>query len=321
MAANNKKEAAEQVESDIRKYLPAIEDLLGKKSEIPVEKYFQLVVRQAKEKLLECTRQSIIVSILDCASLRLSPDPILGHAYFIPYNNTKLGRKECQFMPGYKGYINLAMRNGLESIRAEVIRKNDKFEYEEGTNPYIKHIKPLTGDRGEFIGAYAIAELSKSPKPLFKVMTQEEVLAIKKMSKSSSSEDSPWNKWETEQWQKTVLKKLCKTLDLSPEVNIASEIEDSNEFGYKIVRPYIDIEKLPDSTQPPEEDKNIQILRKALEVIPVGVPDTNLEEILKEIGRRTEEWSKVKHSPEVRELGLFVLKSFEKEVRDAYSKV
>jgi len=318
--AQSKKEIADQIERDIRSYLPAIEDLLGKKSEIPVEKYFQLVVRQTKEKLLECSRSSIIISILDCASLKLSPDPILGHAYFIPFFNSKTKQKECQFMPGYKGYINLAMRNGLESIKAEVIRKNDTFESEEGTTPYIKHRKPLTGDRGDLIGAYAIAKLKGKSEPLFKVMTQEEVLAVKNMSKSLDSNDSPWIKWEADQWQKTVLKKLCKTLDLSPEVNIASEIEDSNEFGYKIVRPYIDIETLPENPNG-EEDKRVQMLRKALEIIPIGVPDTNLEEIQKEIARRTEEWTKAKHPPDIMEIGKSILKSFEKEAISAYSKI
>jgi recombination protein RecT len=56
------------------------------------------------EALQKCSLQSIYNSALRAATLRLSVDPSTGQAYLIPYKQT------CTFIPGYKGYIHMAVR-------------------------------------------------------------------------------------------------------------------------------------------------------------------------------------------------------------------
>ena len=65
-------------------------------------------------KLLECTRESILSSVMQCAQLGL--EPILGRSYLIPYDNRKningtwVKVPECQMQIGYQGLVDLARR-------------------------------------------------------------------------------------------------------------------------------------------------------------------------------------------------------------------
>ena len=53
--------------------------------------------------------------------------------------------------------IDLARRSGhIQSIYAHAVHENDEFEYELGLHPKLEH-KPSHGERGAFIGAYAVA--------------------------------------------------------------------------------------------------------------------------------------------------------------------
>ena len=60
--------------------------------------------------LQECTNQSILSAALLGESLNLSPSPQLGQYYMVPFEDKTKG-KVAQFMMGYKGYIQLAIRS------------------------------------------------------------------------------------------------------------------------------------------------------------------------------------------------------------------
>ena len=62
--------------------------------------------------LQECSFASILSSSLLGESLNLSHSPQLGQYYLIPFDNRKTGEKTAQFVLGYKGYIQLALRSG-----------------------------------------------------------------------------------------------------------------------------------------------------------------------------------------------------------------
>lgn len=62
--------------------------------------------------LQECTPETIISGALLGESLNLSPSPQLGQYYLVPFRNTKKGCTDAQFICGYKGMIQLALRSG-----------------------------------------------------------------------------------------------------------------------------------------------------------------------------------------------------------------
>lgn len=62
--------------------------------------------------LQECDAGTILSGALLGESLNLSPSPQLGQYYLVPFNDSKKGIKNAQFVLGYKGYIQLAIRSG-----------------------------------------------------------------------------------------------------------------------------------------------------------------------------------------------------------------
>lgn len=62
--------------------------------------------------LQECEPSTILSAALLGESLNLSPSPQLGAYYLVPFENKKKGCKEAQFVLGYKGLLQLAMRSG-----------------------------------------------------------------------------------------------------------------------------------------------------------------------------------------------------------------
>ena len=108
--------------------------------------------------LQECTNQSILSAALLGESLQLSPSPQLGHYYMVPFNNTKTGVKEAQFLMGYKGYIQLAIRSGQYKRLNVVAIKEGELEYFDPLNEDIK-VNLMVDDWGKRRRAYEINDL------------------------------------------------------------------------------------------------------------------------------------------------------------------
>lgn len=62
--------------------------------------------------LQECTPKTILSSALLGESLNLSPSPQLGQYYLVPFKDKKNNCTNAQFVLGYKGLIQLALRSG-----------------------------------------------------------------------------------------------------------------------------------------------------------------------------------------------------------------
>ncbi len=186
----------------------------------------------------ECTLNSYLYCCVCAAELGLVFTPALGQAYMVPFNNRKLGAKEAQFIPGYRGLITLARRTGsIRDIGAHVVYSNDRFSVSLGSDPKIDHVPKLVGPRGDRVCVYAYALLSGSDRPHFEVMTAEEVEKIKKFSKSSQFSDSMWQQWEDEAWKKSVLRRLVKYLPMQVDDPLAKGVERDQDIDFDFAPP------------------------------------------------------------------------------------
>lgn len=109
-----------------------------------------------------CSRGTIVSAALQGAALDLSPSPVLGHFYMVPYKDNKNGRDVAQFQLGYKGYIQLAIRSGqYRRINVLEIREGELL----GWNPFSESISVEIVENYEdreklpVIGYYAMFEL------------------------------------------------------------------------------------------------------------------------------------------------------------------
>lgn len=198
---------------------------------------------QQTPKLADCTIESLLGSVLTCTQLGLEPDSASGRAYLIPYGKT------CTLIVGYKGLMDLARRSGeISALEARVVRKGDTFTYQYGTTPSINHI-PNLDSGGEMIAVYAVAQF-KHGGFQFEVMSRADVLKIK--SRSPAGGGGPWVTDFDEMARKTVMRKLCKYLPSSPELQTAVSLDERAEQGIPQGIDFVDIQA---TSRPAEDDE------------------------------------------------------------------
>ena len=197
----------------IRDYIKVYEKEVAKAlpSVMTPERFTRIVTTAITNtpKLAECTPQSFVGAMLNCAQLGLEPNTPLGQAYLIPYG------KQCQMQIGYKGLLDLAYRSGqVSTVYAETVYENDTFDYELGLEPKLKH-HPAMSNRGEPVYYYAVIKL-KGEGVVFQVMSRDDIEKhARKYSKSFNN--GPWKTDFDAMAKKTVLKQALKYAPLKTE--------------------------------------------------------------------------------------------------------
>ena len=197
-------------------------------------------------------------ALMTAAQLGLEPNTPLGQSYLIPYNNTRkingafVKVPEVQMQIGYKGLIELAYRSGeVTNIYAEVVYENDKFEYELGLDPKLKHV-PAKSNRGAPVYFYGVFK-TKNGATGFKVMSYEDVLEhAKRFSRSYNKEKNtfsgPWQTDFTSMGKVTVLKAALKYAPMKTEF-VKAIVNDAA----------VRSELSPDMLSTPREDEVIDV--------------------------------------------------------------
>jgi recombination protein RecT len=257
-------------------------------------------------KLQECDPISFIAAIMQASQLGLEPG-VLGSCYLIPFWNSRLGKFECTFMPGYRGFLDLARRSGqVVSLVARSVYANDEFSYEFGLQEKLIH-KPAMSDRGELVAVYAMAIL-KDGGHQFDVMSRKDVDLIKNQSKSKG--DGPWVTHYDEMAKKTVLRKLFKWLPCSVEMQRAVALDEQQEVGIQNIREaaseefdidFIDVNDDPISPKPSTKSQKLMDKLKSAKESNADVSD----------GEVIEETGEAITAELVKEIeGLIVIKEF-----------
>lgn len=193
---------------------------------------FQAVTFQAIARnpdLVDCEPASIILAVLEAASLGLEPTGSLSQAWLVPYKPAGARHPRAQLMIGVRGLEELARRSGrVSSITSRVVYQGDEFEVWFGTDEKIVHRPSFVTDPTKITATYAIAHLTDGGQ-VFDVMTKDQIDAIRARSKAKNS--GPWSTDYPEMARKTVVRRLAKTLPLSIEARDAIERDDELEFG------------------------------------------------------------------------------------------
>jgi recombination protein RecT len=191
---------------------------------VPVEKFIRVALTTIRKnpRILDCSRHSIIASIMQSAQLGLQVDGVLGEAYLVPFKG------ECTLIPGYKGLISLARRSGkVTSFDAHCVYEKDSFSFRYGTNKFLDHT-PALEDRGNLIAVYAIGKMTDGEFE-FDVMSKGDVDKIRANAPGKNSD--AWKNHEDMMSQKTVIRRWAKLRPLSPEFQRAAELSEREELG------------------------------------------------------------------------------------------
>lgn len=223
-------------------------------SDVDPDKFTAIVIRAITEDatILNADKASFFIACSRAAQDGLIPDKREG-AFVV-----RSGKVAWQVMIG--GIRKNLARAGFD-IRAEVIHENDFFDQDLGDDPTITHKPPKLGEeRGEVIGAYAIAtHLSTGEK-------FREVMSIVQLSevRSEATTQSVWSKWTDEMYRKTVARRLFKYLP------VAGSNEDNERINRMIEHDNENFDMT--STKASEKASNVQAALRKEEVIEHETP-------------------------------------------------
>lgn len=128
----------------------------------------------------------------------------------------------------FHGYMNKVKVNHPEVFfDVQLVREGDKFKFakESGKVVYNHEIANPFEDK-KIVGAYCVVKLNNdSGDESLELLNAED---FQKM-KSSSRNTATWNKWESEFWRKSVIKRACKVY-FAEEVRDLDEI-DNEDYG------------------------------------------------------------------------------------------
>ena len=214
-----------------------------------------VIAVQDNPKILSCDQSSVFKSIRTLAAAGLVPDG--REAALVPFR-TKEGEK-CQAMPMVFGLIKMVRRSGtVKDVRAHIVYQKEfdegRFNYVIGDDEHLEHTPILFGDRGEAIGVYAIATLNDGSKvrefmaagDVDKVRRAGASQKIYKKGERPKTSDEPlgiWKDWSEEMWKKTVIRRLCKRLDMSSEDMRRLMVDEDN------IKPMRDVTPEPEKPQ------------------------------------------------------------------------
>lgn len=205
------------IDDYMKKMAPAMAQALPKHMDIDRLTRLAMTTIKTTPALKDADVGSLLGAVMQAAQLGLEPG-LMGHCYLLPFNNKNKGIKEVQFIIGYKGMIDLARRSGhIKSIYAHAVYSNDEFDYELGLESKLVHKPTMEPDKGEFIGAYAVAHF-KDGGYQFEFMSKADIEKRKGRSKAANSKFSPWTSDYEEMAKKTVVRHMWKYLPISVEV-------------------------------------------------------------------------------------------------------
>ena len=175
-----------------------------------------IVAVQDNPAILQCKPETVMKAIRTIAAAGLVPDG--REAAIVPFSGA------AQAMPMVFGLIKMARRSGdVKDIRAHIVYQNELdqglFTYVVGDNETLTHTPILFGEKGAPVAVYAIAKL-KDGTIVREFMDAAQIEKVRKSSPQQRSSADPkgiWQQWWDEMAKKSVIRRLCKRLDLSAE--------------------------------------------------------------------------------------------------------
>lgn len=121
-------------------------------------------------KLAECDPRSVFAAVIMSSQLGLEIG-MQGQSYLVPYG------RECQFIPGWKGLVDLVSRAGRANVWTGAVYEGDEFDYGMGDSQWIKHKAGDDHGTGKLLYCYAVGRIRGSEQPII------EVWSVKRLEK------------------------------------------------------------------------------------------------------------------------------------------
>ena len=207
--------------SMLKAFLPEIQRALPKHLNGDRMARIALTAFRRTPKLAQCDPRSVFAAVIQAAQLGLEPDT-MGRAYLIPYGS------ECQFVPGWKGLVDLVNRSGQGTCWTGAVYEGDTFDYALGDSPFVKH-KP--GEQGQVLThVYAVGRTKGAEWPIIEVWPIAKVL--KHRDRYNKVGERHYSFKNEEMYaRKVALLQVVKYMPASAELVAAIALNDAAELG------------------------------------------------------------------------------------------
>jgi phage RecT family recombinase len=187
---------------------------------------------------------SLFQALRFASTTGLSLNPQEGKAALIAFSG------KVQYLTMKNGLIELALETGrVEHLMSDHVRVNDKFDIIKTSDGDKYEFSPALENRGAVRGFFATIKF-KEGNTYLKWMSKVEVEEFRdkysryvyysyddkngKFKKGDPIPDAPWNKSFIGMGEKTVMRKLLKSIHISEEFDKSISSDDFYEVDYKI---------------------------------------------------------------------------------------
>jgi len=192
--------------------------------------------------LAKCDPRSVIAAVIQASQLGLEPDT-LGRAYLVPYGT------ECQFIPGWKGLVELLNRSGQGTAWTGAVFQGDEFDYALGDSPFVKHLPAGEDNPDLMTHVYAIGRPKSSEWPIIEVWPVTRVIKHRDRYNKVGKRHYSFNNMEMYA-RKVVLLQVLKYMPMSPELTTTMELDQAGQTGQQ----HLDVKEAIDGTWSPVEE-------------------------------------------------------------------
>lgn len=218
-----KQEQPQTFPAMLKAFLPEIQRALPRHLNGDRMARIALTAFRRNPKLAECAPMSVFAAVIQAAQLGLEPDT-LGRSFIIPYGT------EAQFVPGWKGLVDLVNRTGMGSVWSYAVFEGDDFEYQLGSDPKVSH-KPKGEDAVEKIThVYAVGRIKGQEWPIIEVWPIARVWKHRDRYNKQGKKHYSYAQQEMYA-RKVVLLQVIKYMPASPELVSAITLNDAAEVG------------------------------------------------------------------------------------------
>ncbi|GLT02932.1 hypothetical protein GCM10007897_43620 [Sphingobium jiangsuense] len=182
---------------------------------ISVDKFQRVTMTaiQSNPDLLNADRRSLFGAVTKAAQDGLLPDGREGALVIFRGKNGA----QVQWMPMIAGVLKKIRQSGeVATVDCHVVYEKDKFTYRPGIDAVPIFEPDWFADRGNPIGAYAIATLKTGEVVPPEIMNVDQIEQVRKVSRASGN--GPWVQWWSEMARKTVMRRFAKRLPSSTDI-------------------------------------------------------------------------------------------------------
>ena len=235
MSTDVSNESNQSFPAMLKAFLPEIQRALPKHLDGDRMSRIALTAFRRTPMLAKCDPRSVFAAVIQASQLGLEPDT-LGRAYLIPYaKNTKIGNAwektwECQFIPGWKGLVDLVSRAGQATVWTGAVYPGDKFDYQLGDDPRCLHVPGDAHGEGEPTHVYACGKVKGSDTVISEVWSLARVK--RHLQKYNKVGDKHYAFENMEMYaRKVVLLQVLKYMPMSADMVRAVELDNAAATG------------------------------------------------------------------------------------------